>query len=276
MFNLAVRGHDMSNVKTPAELAQRTRKHGVKNLQLALNQSFPQLSSSATMNPGLGTYFKQEMAREEVQIALLSCYSNLVHPDAREREKILQKFENYLFHARFFQASMVASETGSIIPEMGYSEDNFSDEIFIDLISVIRRLVLSGEKVGTLVGIEGGRNHPLYSNERIQQLLQAIDSEFLGIIYDPTNLITSETYTDVVTLVKQAFETFGNKIVCLHLKDFIIEKDKIIPVSLGEGVIPYKEILQIVHSFRPFCYIVLEETKDEKIARAVNLIKNLN
>ena len=45
-------------------------------------------------------------------------------------KKILQKFETLSFHARYFGASMVASETGSVIPTLGYSEENFTDEVF--------------------------------------------------------------------------------------------------------------------------------------------------
>ena len=41
--------------------------------------------------------FKNEFGQQNVQVALLSCYSNLIHPDPHEREKILQKFERYLF-----------------------------------------------------------------------------------------------------------------------------------------------------------------------------------
>ena len=85
-------------------------------------------------------------------MALLSCYSNLIHPDPHEREKILQKFERYLFHARYFGASMVASETGSVIPTLGYSEENFTDEVFDELVTVVQRLVKPGNVIKQWLG----------------------------------------------------------------------------------------------------------------------------
>lgn len=276
MFNLAVRGHDLTKVCDPQDLACQIAEKGIKNVQFALNASFPELSAAAQINPGMGTFFKNEFGQQNVQVALLSCYSNLIHPDPHEREKILQKFERYLFHARYFGASMVASETGSVIPTLGYSEENFTDEVFDELVTVVQRLVKTGERYQTMVGIEAGLNHPLFSNDRIQELIASVPSDFLGIVYDPTNLITPETASKQVEIVAEAFEKFGERIVCLHLKDYVIEEDRIVSVPLGEGIIPYQAILQIVDQYKPYCYVVLEGTKDEGIKRAVAMIQGLS
>ncbi len=273
MIRLAIRGHDLSGEYTPKQLAQAVGAKKIKNVQFALNASFPDLSAPEKMNPGMGTFFKNEFQEQGVQIALLSCYSNLIHPEPGEREKILQKFERYLFHARYFGASMVASETGSVIAALGYSEENFSDEVFEDLIHVIQRLVRAGEKYQIMIGIEAGLNHPLYSNQRIAELIERVPSDYLGIIYDPTNLITAKTAADQVALVEEAFTLFGEKIVCLHLKDFQLSGEEVVPVPLGEGQIRYPEILQLLIKHKPYCYVVLEETKDAGIDRAVALIE---
>lgn len=273
MFNLAIRGHDLSDVQTPVDLAEKAAAQEIHNLQLALAASFPKMDSSAqAMNPGMGTYFKNTLDKKDLQVAILSCYSNLIHPEPSAREAILQKFEAYLAHARFFGASMVASETGSVIPGLGYTEDNFQDAVFEDLVGVIKRLVAKGEKMGTLVAIEGGLNHPLYSLERIEQLIAAVDSEYLGIILDPTNLITVDNYEKQVAIVKEAFERFGEKICAFHLKDFVIADGKVKPVDFGAGVMDTKAILEIIAAYKPYCYIVLEETKNDAIKRAVRTI----
>ena len=276
MYNLVIRGHDLSNISTPEQLAQQTKSVGIHNLQFALGASFPQLDSSANaLNPGMGTYFKNLFAKHDIQIALLSCYSNLIHPDPTKREEILHKFETYLRDAHFFGASMVASETGSVLPNLGYTEDNFSDTVFADLVKVIERLVKTGEKHRTLVGIEAGLNHPLSSIQRTKQLLEAVDSDYLGIILDPTNLITVDTHESIVAIVEEAFQQYGAKICAFHLKDFMIQDGKIVPTSLGKGLIDYPAILKIIQQYKPYCYIVLEQTKNEDIRVAKELIANL-
>lgn len=273
MLNMTIRGHDLSGVTSVKELATQTKKQGVHNLQLALGMSFPEMpSGAAELNPGMGAAIKRELAQEDVQVGILSCYINMIHPDPEIREQLLQKFESYVRHARYFGAAMVASETGCVLPEIQYTEQNFTDEAFADMVAIIRRLVKAGEAAGMLVGIEPGLNHPLYSLERVEQLLAAVDSDYLGIIFDPSNLITSKNYLDQVSIVESAFERFGDKIVAVHLKDFRVEDGQIVPVNLGDGNIDYRAIAGIIAEYKPYCFVVLEETKDDAIGKAVQLL----
>lgn len=272
MYTLTIRGHDLSGVTDFHDLGQKAAAAGIHNLQLALNMSFPQMSDAPQLNPGLGRHVTQALAASNVQVGILSCYVQMMHPDLAEREKAIAKFETYLQHARYFGAAMVASETGSL-SVAGYTEENFTDEAFSQLVAVIKRLVACGERHNTLVAIEAGLNHPLYSLDRIEQLLQEVASEHLQIILDPTNLITAANYQTQVDLVAEAFARFGEQICAFHLKDFIVADNQIVPVNLGAGVMEYQKILDLICRYKPYCYVVLEETKDGFIKDAVNLIE---
>lgn len=274
MLNITIRGHDLSQVQTIEDLAEKTKEQGIHTLQLALGLSFPEMSSGANeINSGMGNYVKQVLEKQEVSVGILSCYINMIHPDLTIREELLTKFEQYLHYASSFGASMVASETGCVLPEIQYTEENFTDEAFAEAVSVIRRLVKAGEKYQMMVGIEPGLNHPVYSLARVEQLIQAVDSDYLGIILDPTNLITSTNYQEQVQLVEEAFERFGEKICAVHLKDFRVEQEKIVPVNLGDGVIEYTKIKEIIMKNRPYLYVVLEETKDDGIRYGRSLLE---
>lgn len=274
MLNITIRGHDLSQVQTIEDLAEKTKEQGIHTLQLALGLSFPEMSSGANeINSGMGNYVKRVLEKQEVSVGILSCYINMIHPDLTIREELLTKFEQYLRYASSFGASMVASETGCVLPEIQYTEENFTDEAFAEAVSVIRRLVKAGEKYQMMVGIEPGLNHPVYSLARVEQLIQAVDSDYLGIILDPTNLITSTNYQEQVQLVEEAFERFGEKICAVHLKDFRVEQEKIVPVNLGDGVIEYTKIKEIIKKNRPYLYVVLEETKDDGIRYGRSLLE---
>ncbi|EGP5393891.1 MULTISPECIES: sugar phosphate isomerase/epimerase [Enterococcus] len=274
MLNITIRGHDLSQVQTIEDLAEKTKEQGIHTLQLALGLSFPEMSSGANeINSGMGNCVKRVLEKQEVSVGILSCYINMIHPDLTIREELLTKFEQYLRYAPSFGASMVASETGCVLPEIQYTEENFTDEAFAEAVSVIRRLVKAGEKYQMMVGIEPGLNHPVYSLERVEQLIQAVDSDYLGIILDPTNLITSTDYQGQVQLVEEAFERFGKKICAVHLKDFRVEQEKIVPVNLGDGVIEYTKIKEIIKKNRPYLYVVLEETKDDGIRYGRSLLE---
>lgn len=274
MLNITIRGHDLSQVQTIEDLAEKTKEQGIHTLQLALGLSFPEMSSGANeINSGMGNYVKRVLEKQEVSVGILSCYINMIHPDLTIREELLTKFEQYLRYASSLGASMVASETGCVLPEIQYTEENFTDEAFAEAVSVIRRLVKAGEKYQMMVGIEPGLNHPVYSLARVEQLIQAVDSDYLGIILDPTNLITSTDYQGQVQLVEEAFERFGEKICAVHLKDFRVEQEKIVPVNLGDGVIEYTKIKEIIKKNRPYLYVVLEETKDDGIRYGRSLLE---
>ncbi|HIB3152858.1 TPA: sugar phosphate isomerase/epimerase family protein [Enterococcus faecium] len=274
MLNITIRGHDLSQVQTIEDLAEKTKEQGIHTLQLALGLSFPEMSSGANeINSGMGNYVKRVLEKQEVSVGILSCYINMIHPDLTIREELLTKFEQYLHYASSFGASMVASETGCVLPEIQYTEENFTDEAFAEAVSVIRRLVKAGEKYQMMVGIEPGLNHPVYSLARVEQLIQAVDSDYLGIILDPTNLITSTNYQEQVQLVEEAFERFGEKICAVHLKDFRVEQEKIVPVNLGDGVIEYTKIKEIIKKNCPYLYVVLEETKNDGIRYGRSLLE---
>lgn len=274
MLNITIRGHDLSEVQTIEDLAEKTKEQGIHTLQLALGLSFPEIPSGTNeINSGMGNYVNRVLEKQEVTVGILSCYINMIHPDLTIREELLTKFEQYLRYASSFGASMVASETGCVLPEIQYTEENFTDEAFAEAVSVIRRLVKAGEKYQMMVGIEPGLNHPVYSLARVEQLIQAVDSDYLGIILDPTNLITSSDYQEQVQLVEEAFERFGEKICAVHLKDFRVEQEKIVPVNLGDGVIEYTKIKEIIMKNRPYLYVVLEETKDDGIRYGRSLLE---
>ncbi|HFD3585130.1 TPA: sugar phosphate isomerase/epimerase family protein [Enterococcus faecium] len=274
MLNITIRGHDLSEIQTIEDLAEKTKEQGIHTLQLALGLSFPEIPSGTNeINSGMGNYVKRVLEKQEVTVGILSCYINMIHPDLTIREELLTKFEQYLRYASSFGASMVASETGCVLPEIQYTEENFTDEAFAEAVSVIRRLVKAGEKYQMMVGIEPGLNHPVYSLARVEQLIQAVDSDYLGIILDPTNLITSSDYQEQVQLVEEAFERFGEKICAVHLKDFRVEQEKIVPVNLGDGVIEYTKIKEIIMKNRPYLYVVLEETKDDGIRYGRSLLE---
>lgn len=273
MINFGVRGHDVPFDGTPEDLARGIAATGAHNVQFALNALFPDLKSGAKeINPGMGTYFRRVLAGQGVQIAVLSCYINMIHPDPATRETLLEKFEAYLRHAKYFGAPMVASETGSVLETLGvYTERNFTEDVYLDTVGVIRRLVAAGERYSTLVGIEPGRNHPIHDLATIERLIRDIDSPWMGIVLDPSVFIDGETYDSQIDVIEEAFSRFGDHIVAMHLKDFrpVPGRLELDMVDIGEGVMRVGDALAVVERYRPYLPVITEETKGEAITRAI-------
>jgi sugar phosphate isomerase/epimerase len=269
-INFGARGHDVTWARTPEELARGLAGYGVHNVQLALGRSFPDLSAERVVNPGLGAYFRRVMAAQDVDITVLGCYNNIIHPDPERRESILRTFEAYLRTARHFGAAMVATETGSVHREgFAYTRANFTDEAYREAAGVIRRLAEYGERVGTIVGIEPGINHPIYNLDRIERLLDDIDSPFLGIVFDATALLDPHEPADLAALAADAFERFAGRIVAAHLDDYRLEDGRVIRCDIDDGVLPVAQILATISERAPHLVVIMEETVNDAIARSV-------
>ena len=52
-----------------------------------------------------------------------------------------------------------------------------------------------------------------------------------------------------------------------------VEQEKIVPVNLGDGVIEYTKIKEIIKKNRPYLYVVLEETKNDGIRYGRSLLE---
>lgn len=67
MLNLAIRGHDLSNVTTVEALAEKTQAENIQTLQLALGLSFPDWpSDTENLTPGLGQYVKGILQKRDI------------------------------------------------------------------------------------------------------------------------------------------------------------------------------------------------------------------
>ncbi|NEG95653.1 TIM barrel protein [Bifidobacterium sp. SMB2] len=251
MINFGARGHDVTDADTPEKLARGLAEYGVHNVQLALPRQFPDLAGAERINPGMGSYFRRVLGECGVDIAVLGCYINMTHPDDATRETLLRRFEAYLANARFFGAPVVASETGSVDADPGrFTEENFTEEMYQRSLASVRRLVAVGERFGAIVGVEPGANHPTAYTT-------------------PSGRTVRDG--DQVEITRKALEAFGDRIVAVHIDDFTVDPDGggLHRCNVDEGVMDVRGILEAVSAARPYIPVILEETRDEAIARTV-------
>lgn len=146
----------------------------------------------------------------------------------------------------------------------------FTDEAYKEASAVIRRLATFGERVGTIVGIEPGINHPIHNLDRIEQLLDDIDSPFLGIVFDATALLDPHDPADLAALTTEAFARFGGRIVAAHLDDYRLEEGVVVRCNIDDGVLPVRQILSTISEYAPCLTVIMEETVNDAIARSVD------
>ncbi|KAB8137585.1 sugar phosphate isomerase/epimerase [Gracilibacillus oryzae] len=268
-LNLGIRGHDIA-FQEPEQIAKEAASKGLGAVQLALAKSFPDLpTQTGSLSPGFAKYMYKAFADHDINIAILGCYINMIHPDETKREQLLSRFKEHIRFARDFGCSIVASETGNVNEKMGYTEDNFTEEAFQKVVKSVKELADEAEKWGVIVGIEGGINHPIHTPQLMRRLLDEVDSNHLQVILDPANFMSMDNYENQENVFQDCFSLFGDNIVAIHAKDFIIEDNWIKMVPVGKGILRYDLLFSWLKENKPYIEVLLENTKEPYIDESV-------
>jgi L-ribulose-5-phosphate 3-epimerase len=272
-MKLGIRAHDIEQDSLEG-LAKEIGRKGFSYIQLALGKSLAYLyPSPGSLSSGLSQYIGKTFGEAGVQIAVLGCYVNLIHPDMSERQRGLEKFKEHIRYARDFGCRIVGTETGSVLPEMGYTERNFEEKPFLDAVESVAELAREAEKFDVIVGVEAGVNHPVHSAKRLKRLLELVDSNNVQVIFDPANLITIENYQRQDDLLEESIGLLGEWISIFHAKDFVIEDDQVKIVPSGQGLLNYDKISSLLRERQPYIEILMEGTREPDIDASAEFLR---
>ncbi|HOP73704.1 MAG TPA: sugar phosphate isomerase/epimerase family protein [Bacillota bacterium] len=274
-MRLGVRAHDFGKLPVE-ELAAAIAAKGFTSIQLALAKAIPNIDTSlGRLSPGLANYIGETFHKHGIHIAVLGCYINPVHPDPDERRKVLARFKEHIRMARDFGCSIVATETGSANADCSFHPDNPSPKMLQELIGNVAQLVEEAEKFGVFVCIEGVTHHTMSTPQKIRQVLEAIDSPNLQVLFDPVNLTPADNPQSYQTILQESLELFGDRIFVLHAKDFAIENGSKKTVPIGRGLMDWEYVLKEILRQKPYLEILVEDNKPDTIMESAGHIQNV-
>lgn len=271
---IGARAHDFGKLEVN-ELATKIAQKEVSCIQLALTKAVADFTYQPGMlSPGMARYLSQAFNKKGLDIAVLGCYVNLTHPDEAVRAKLLNQFKEHIRYARDFKCSIVGTETGSVNHDYSFNPKNHSEEALQILISSVRELVDEAEKFGVIVGIEGVAKHVVHTPEKMKRVLDAIQSNNLQVIFDPVNFLSIENYQQQNEMMEKSFELFGDRIVIIHAKDFIVENNQLKTVEAGKGLLNYSLLLKLIKEHKPYVEILLENAKEATVHESIGFIND--
>lgn len=238
-MKIGIRAHDFGK-DTIENLAENIQNQGFSTIQLALKKALLDVEIlELALTPEYAQNVAKVLANYNIDISVLGCYLNFAHPDLKERDRYLQLFKAHLEVSSDFGCKLVGTETGSINGDYSFHKDNHGSEAFNLLVGSLASLVEKAESVNAIVGVEGVASHIIHTPERMKQLLDAIQSKNLKVIFDPVNFITYENHQKQDDMIKNALDLFGDRIEVIHAKDFIVQNQQIKIVPPGEGLFHY-------------------------------------
>jgi sugar phosphate isomerase/epimerase len=269
-MRIGVRAHDFGKLPA-AVLAERISKKGLACVQLTLHEAIQGIDAAVEgrLSPGLAYAVSDAFRKRNLQIAVLSCYINPIHPDEKERRAQIALFKEHVRFVRDFGCGIVATETGSLNTDFSFHPDNHSEESFQLMLRSVGEMVEEAEKFGVLVGIEGVASFVASDPRRIRRMLDSIASQNLQIVFDAVNLLTVDNHADRDRIVEESFTLFGDRIVAVHAKDFRVEAGRMVSVPLGEGMLDYARLLRLLKARKPYMNVIIEDTNPVTIGRSM-------
>lgn len=261
IISLGVRAHDFGKMPAPA-LAHTIASHsGLTGIQLALARAIEGINSdTGAQSPGLANHLRSTFAAQGIRVMVLGCYVNIVHPDLREREALLARFREHIRFARDYGCSVVATETASLNADWSYHPDNGTEAAFTEACRSVASLVEEAEKFGVFVTIEAVAHHVMSTPRHLRRMLDTIKSNNLQILLDPVNLLNAGNHQNQRDLMRESFDLFGERIITLHAKDFVVDDKGFRSVPAGQGQLDYALLADLVRQRKNHIDVLLEET----------------
>jgi len=262
-IRIGVRAHDFGCLPAGELAAKIAAKHLVC-AQLALGKAIAGLNlKPGVLNPGLAFQIGEAFQRHGVQIAVLGCYVNPIHPDPAARKSLLGLFKEHLRYARDFGNGLVALETGSLSADYSPHRDNHGETAFQQSLASIAELVAEAEKFGVIVGIEAVTSHVVSTPQKMRRMLDTVASNNLQVVFDPVNLLSLENHHEQERVIGESLELFGDRIAIIHAKDFVVENGQFKFARAGLGKLRHDLVMEFAVRQKPGISILLEDTNEQ-------------
>ena len=281
MIRIGIRLHDVNaglsaKEKTLEARAKKAHEKGFSCVHLAPQKVLPGVPYvPETMTEELAMHFRRVFSENELDVAVLGCYLNLAHPDPEKLRDIQEQYYGNIRMCACMGAGMVGTETGCPNAAYKMDENTRSDWALQTFIRNLAPVVERAEQYGVTMAIEPVWGHIVWCPDRALEVIQAIQSPNLRIIYDPVNLLGPDNADDREAVFEEAQEKLSPYIAMVHLKDFMRQDGALKSVAAGTGEMRYETILRYLKAEKPDIQATLENTSNDNAVAARELIESV-
>ncbi|MDE6608265.1 MAG: sugar phosphate isomerase/epimerase [Lachnospiraceae bacterium] len=275
-MQVGIRLHDTKKMPLEERL-RNVHEQGFSCGHLALSKVIEEYPVGiSALTPGFAMYLKHLFEKNQLDVAVLGCYLNLANPNEEKLREITEKYKGHIRFASLLGCGVVGTETGNPNETYTYDEEkSHTEEALQIFIKNLVPVVEYAEKMGVILAIEPVFNHIVYNPKRARRVLDTVQSPNLQIILDPVNLLHISNYQNQTEIVREAIELLGKDVAVVHIKDYIVEEDKLVSVAAGTGNMDYSDLMKFIKNEKPFIHATLENTVPENAVRAKEYIQKL-
>lgn len=275
-MQIGIRLHDTKKLPLEERL-KNVHEQGFCCGHLALTKVIDEYPVGVSaLTPGFALYLKNLFAKNELDVAVLGCYLNLANPNEEKLKEITEKYKAHIRFASLLGCGVVGTETGN--PNETYTYDvqkSHTEDSLALFIKNLAPVVEYAEKMGVILAIEPVFTHIVCNPKRARKVLDTIQSPNLQIILDPVNLLHISNYQNQKEIVREAIELLGKDVAVVHIKDYVVEQDKLVSVAAGKGNMDYSDLMKFLKNEKPYIHATLENTVPENAVWAKEHIQKL-
>ncbi len=213
---------------------------------------------------------RESFQRQDVMLAEIGAWSNMLDPDPQRREANIQTNIQKLALGDELGVQCCVNIAGSFNSNHWDGPDprNLSAEAFELTVQNVRRIIDTANPKRTVYCLETMPWVIPDSVESYFELVQAIDRPMFGVHLDPVNLINCPSrYYDSASLLRQAFSRLGPWIISCHGKDIRLQEKLTVhldEVRPGLGALDYAVFLQELSRLPGDIPLILEHLPQEE------------
>jgi len=192
---------------------------------------------------------KSAFAQAGVEIAAVSGYSNLLHPDRATREDIHRRFIGGMRLCEGIGAPMLCTETGTFHPrdEWEWSPSNATEQAMEHLVDAVRPLAEEAGRSGIVLGFEPYVMNVVHSPQRAVEFMRRLAMPNAKLVADPAGMLTQLTLGAQKALLPEMFRCIAPYIGLVHVEDCRPDPEGHFRwLGAGEGEIDYALFMDLL------------------------------
>ena len=274
-MKIMIRAHDLG-VKGEAAVSSALNEKGIDGVQLVVYKctddvKYEKGAISKLRAGEIGTAIRSGGK----EIPLIGAYFNPVHPNEEKIERGTLVFKDYLDVAEAIGCETVGSETGSYNGDPWiYHPMNYSDEALDRVVTTFGHLADYAAERGRYIGMEGAFGHVCHTPARLKAAVEQIGRDNIKYIFDLYNYLDISNVDRAYEILHEGISLLGDKILLFHIKDFVIENEKLKQCGVGKGILDFDRILSAIYNHNKDAILVLEGTVGDDLPFAVSYLKD--
>ena len=213
---------------------------------------------------------KKALAKNDLKIAALYAYYNVVDPDVERRQRGEARMNFLISNWRRFGCPIVCTETGTLNEksEWADSPENETEKGYLACRAAIEKLAHAAEKSGAVISIEAYWRNVIGSAVRAERLFHEVNSPALKLVMDPCNYFRKEELPQMDAVLDDMFGRVGKQIVIAHAKDVKAAANGTDLPAAGKGVLDYPLFLRLLAKLDREVFLAIEHLTFEDVPRA--------